>query len=141
MLQPLLAPHILVDMDLSKDIFYEVLVEREGFAFPLAIEYEGLPDFCKHCKSIGHNVSKCRWLYPRKDESNNKVTGDKGKSDKGKEQIPITKPAWKPLKDNPLGTGSSKAFAAPPPSCYKHGSNYFSLDTRTSGFAATCHTR
>ena len=24
---------ILVDMDLSKDIFYEVMVEREGFAF------------------------------------------------------------------------------------------------------------
>jgi len=39
---------ILVDMDLSKDIFYEIMVEREGFAFPLAIEYEGLPDFCKH---------------------------------------------------------------------------------------------
>lgn len=39
---------ILVDLDLSKDLFYEIMVEREGFAFPLAIEYEGLPDFCKH---------------------------------------------------------------------------------------------
>lgn len=39
---------ILVDLDLSKDLFYEIMVEREGFAFPLAIEYEGLPGFCKH---------------------------------------------------------------------------------------------
>jgi len=34
---------ILVDLDLSKTIFYEVVVEREGYAFPVAIEYEGLP--------------------------------------------------------------------------------------------------
>jgi len=65
---------ILVDLDLSKDIFYEIMVEREGFAFPLAIEYEGLPDFCKHCQSIGHDVPKCRWLHPRKDDANNKDT-------------------------------------------------------------------
>jgi hypothetical protein len=31
---------VLVDLDLSKDIFYEVMVEREGFAFPVKIEYE-----------------------------------------------------------------------------------------------------
>jgi hypothetical protein len=29
---------VLVDLDLSKDIFYEVMVEREGFAFSVAIE-------------------------------------------------------------------------------------------------------
>lgn len=70
---------VLVNMDLSKDIFYEIMVEREGFAFPLAIEYEGLPNFCKHCTSIGHDVSKCRWLYPRKDDSNHKPSDGKGK--------------------------------------------------------------
>jgi len=94
---------ILVDMDLSKDIFYEIMVEREGFAFPLAIEYEGLPFFA----SIAHDVSKCCWLYPRKDDFNHKDTDGKGKG-----KVPIKKPAWMPLKDNPSGTGSSKAFEA-----------------------------
>lgn len=37
---------ILVDLDFSKKVYYEVMVEREGFAFPIAIEYEGLLDFC-----------------------------------------------------------------------------------------------
>jgi len=55
---------ILVDLDLSKKIFYEVLVEREGFAFPIAIEYEGLPEFCTHCHGIGHNINLCRQLHP-----------------------------------------------------------------------------
>jgi len=55
---------ILVDLDLLKDIFYEVMVEREGYAFPLAIEYKGFPDFCTHYKSISHNVTSCRWLHP-----------------------------------------------------------------------------
>jgi len=40
---------VLVDLDLSKDIFYEVLVEQEGFAFLVSIEYEGLPKFCTQC--------------------------------------------------------------------------------------------
>jgi len=56
---------ILIDLDLSKTVFYKVMVEREGFAFPLAIEYEGLPDFCSHCYSIGHNINSCRRLHPR----------------------------------------------------------------------------
>ncbi|KEH40732.1 hypothetical protein MTR_1g033920 [Medicago truncatula] len=29
-----IRPRVLVDLDLSKDIFYEVIVEREGFGFP-----------------------------------------------------------------------------------------------------------
>jgi len=69
---------ILVDLDLSKDIFYEVMVEREGFAFPVAIEYEGLPDFFTQCKSIRHNVTSCRWLHPRR-ENNVEQPIDKGK--------------------------------------------------------------
>jgi len=97
---------------LSKDIYYEVMVEREGFAFTLAIEYEGLPDFCNHCQSIGHNVANCRWLYPRKDAPTQNNKKDAG--DKGKEQIPTQKTVWMPLEDNPSGTGSSKAFAVPP---------------------------
>jgi hypothetical protein len=60
---------ILVDLDLSNDIFYEVIVEWVGYAFPVAIEYERLPDFCTHCKSIGHNVISRHWLHPRRAEN------------------------------------------------------------------------
>jgi len=41
------------------------MVEQEGYAFPLEIEYDGLPDFCTHCKRIGHNIPSCRWLHPK----------------------------------------------------------------------------
>ena len=58
---------VLVDMDLSKKLFHEIMVEREGFSFNVEVAFEWLPYFCTHCQNIGHNVSSCRWLYPRKD--------------------------------------------------------------------------
>jgi len=96
---------ILVDLDLAKDIFYEGMVEREGFAFPVAIEYEGLPEFCTHCKSIGHNVNSCRWLYPRNVDKLADLV------DNGKKPIYSQKQVseWKP-KDNLDGVGSSNTF-------------------------------
>jgi len=63
--------HILVDMDFSRKLYYEIVVEREGFAFPVEVVYEPMPDFCTHCQNIGHHVSVCRWLYPRKEKENN----------------------------------------------------------------------
>lgn len=97
-------------MDLSKGIFYEVIVEREGFAFPVSIEYENLPKFCTHCKSIGHNVNSCRWLHPRK------VDKQAYTIDNGKKPINYQnqRTEWKP-KDNPDGVGSSIAFEAHQP--------------------------
>jgi len=96
---------LLVDLDLSKEIFHEVVVEREGFAFPVAIEYEGLPEFCTHCKNIGHNVTSCRWLHPRKaDKVEHPV--DKGKKPVNSQR---QKQGWKSW-DNSEGIGSSKAF-------------------------------
>lgn len=69
-----------MDLDLSRNIFYEIMVEREGYAFPVEIECKGLPDFCTHCKSIGHNVISCQWLHPKKSEKQDKVPRvDKGK--------------------------------------------------------------
>jgi hypothetical protein len=100
----------LVDLDLSKDIFYEVMVEREGFAFPIAIEYEDLPEFCTHCKCIRHNVTSCRWLHPRRENNVEQPI------DKDKKPVHSQRPKqwWKP-KDNPEGVGSSKAFAKAAP--------------------------
>lgn len=56
---------ILVDIDLSKKAYDEVLVERDGFAFMVEIQYERRPLFCHHCYSIGHNITTCRWLNPQ----------------------------------------------------------------------------
>lgn len=53
---------VLIDMDLTQPINYNVLVERECFAFFSDIEYENLPDFCSHCKKTSHDVQHCKLL-------------------------------------------------------------------------------
>jgi len=55
---------MLVDIDFSHRLFYEITVEREGYAFPLEVEYEWLPDFCTHCQILGHSITNYRWLHP-----------------------------------------------------------------------------
>jgi len=37
-------------MYLSRRLFYEIPVERDGFAFNVEVQYERLPDFCFRCK-------------------------------------------------------------------------------------------
>ena len=71
---------ILVDMDLSKKLFYEILVEREGFSFSIEVVYEWMPEFCTHCQNLGYNVTSCRWMYPRKKNNEPSENVDKGKS-------------------------------------------------------------
>jgi hypothetical protein len=44
---------ILVDVDMSGKLFNSILVEREGFSFPVEVQYERQPLFCSHCKN--HN--------------------------------------------------------------------------------------
>jgi len=100
---------ILVDIDFSKKIFHEIIVEREGASYPVEVIYERIPDFCSHCQTLGHDVTNCHWLYPRKEVMS------KDEVAKGKTQIPVTKTQWVPLKDNLVGIGSSVAFAAPSP--------------------------
>ena len=41
-------------------------MEREGYAFPVEVEYKWLPDFCTHCQIVGLSITKCRWLHPEK---------------------------------------------------------------------------
>lgn len=61
-----------------------------------------------HCHNIGHDVSACRWLYPRKDSSASKEA-----IFQGKKPVPSRQQNWVPSKENPSGIGSSMAFAAP----------------------------
>ncbi|XP_058767195.1 uncharacterized protein LOC131640837 [Vicia villosa] len=55
---------VLIDMDLTRTLNHNVLVEREGFAFFSDIEYENLPEFCTHCRKSGHVVQNCKLLRP-----------------------------------------------------------------------------
>jgi len=92
-------------MDFSKNLFHEIVVEREGFSFCVEVTCELLLDFCFHCLNLDHDVAACRWLYPRKES---KVS--KENAIKGKKQIPTSKLDWEPIKENPSGFGSSNAL-------------------------------
>lgn len=54
---------ILIEVDLTIELREKILVEREGYAFFVEIEYERLPYFCSSCQTIGHDVSNCRKHY------------------------------------------------------------------------------
>jgi hypothetical protein len=45
---------ILVDIEFSKRIFHEIIVEREGASYPVEVVYERIPNFCSHCQTLGH---------------------------------------------------------------------------------------
>ncbi|XP_019431188.1 PREDICTED: uncharacterized protein LOC109338411 [Lupinus angustifolius] len=51
---------VLVDINLKASLPDQILVEREGFAFFVNIEYENLPEFCSACEAIGHFAYNCR---------------------------------------------------------------------------------
>jgi len=59
---------ILLDVDLSDTLFESVIVEREGYAFPVAVEYERKPTFCSHCKMIGHSIQQCNHINSAKSQ-------------------------------------------------------------------------
>lgn len=99
---------ILVDMDFTRKIFHEIVVERVGYSFTVEVAYERMPDFCTHCHNIGHDVTACRWLYPRKEKESVKE-----KVAQGKKQVPQQRLEWISHKDNPSGIGSSTAFQDP----------------------------
>jgi len=50
---------VLVDMDVSQEPRYKVLVERKNYAFFVEFEFENMPDFCTYCKKVGHYVDIC----------------------------------------------------------------------------------
>ncbi|XP_019430033.1 PREDICTED: uncharacterized protein LOC109337508 [Lupinus angustifolius] len=51
---------VMVEINLKAELLEQILVEREGFAFFVSIEYENLSDFCQKCQVIGHAVHQCR---------------------------------------------------------------------------------
>ncbi|KAF9590401.1 hypothetical protein IFM89_034194 [Coptis chinensis] len=68
---------VLVEVDLSKPIPSQFLVEEdEGKSFLQDAEVIRLPNFCGHCKSVGHLVAECKGLQKeiRRDEALKDVT-------------------------------------------------------------------
>lgn len=59
---------ILVDVDLTEKLHEDILIERDGFAFFVYIEYEKIPSFCTHCPTTGHYKDNCKKLS-RKDNN------------------------------------------------------------------------
>lgn len=49
-----------MDVDMSRQLFDSVIVEREGYAFYVSVQYERKPPFCSHCKFIGHTIQQCK---------------------------------------------------------------------------------
>lgn len=45
---------------MSRQLFDPVIVEREGYAFYVSVQYERKPPFCSHCKFIGHTIQQCK---------------------------------------------------------------------------------
>ena len=80
---------VLVDIDLTKELKYEVLVERKGYAFFVEFEYENLPKFCDFCNMIGHNIQVC--IKVNKNDGGNDGKEDrKGKRKKKKKKRKVT---------------------------------------------------
>jgi hypothetical protein len=40
---------VLVNIDFPRRIFYEIMIEKDGYAFPDEVEYKWLPYFFSHC--------------------------------------------------------------------------------------------
>jgi len=90
---------ILVDIDLSKRVFDEILIEREGFAFKVEVQYERHPLFCHRCYVIGHNVMTCKWLHQ-----------EAAKENRGKTQVAEISKKFTPQHCGDKGASSSGTF-------------------------------
>lgn len=53
---------VLIDVDLSENLFESVVVEREEHALSIIVQYEKHPSFCSHCRMIGHTIQNCSKL-------------------------------------------------------------------------------
>jgi len=89
---------LLVDVDLSKRAFDEILVEREGYAFRVEVQYERRPLFCHHCYVIGHAITTCKCLHP---EVTKEVPGCGKRTvmDEPPTQTILPRQQWVPRKD------------------------------------------
>jgi hypothetical protein len=95
---------VLVDIDISQELHYKILVERKGFAFFVEVEYENLPQFCTHCNMVGHYLEICKRIQVTEDVAPNKEVRYRNKQKKQAEKIFV------PVK----GSRAQQDFEKPP---------------------------
>ena len=59
---------VLLNIDLADMLQESVLAERTGSSILASVVYENLPQFCSHCKAIGHEISHSRFNKFKKAE-------------------------------------------------------------------------
>jgi hypothetical protein len=69
-----LYARVLIDVDLQEKLFESVIVEREGHALTVMIQYEKVPLFCANCKTIGHSIHSCSKLHADSNIQTNRST-------------------------------------------------------------------
>ncbi|XP_020702616.1 uncharacterized protein LOC110114173 [Dendrobium catenatum] len=55
---------LLVELDISKSHPDSVWLGPENLGYVQKIVYEGLPNYCLHCKAVGHKRTECIKLFP-----------------------------------------------------------------------------
>lgn len=65
---------VLVEIDISLDLQYSLIVSTPFGPKEVEVYYEWIPPFCTSCKIIGHDVSKCKKHKPQKHNTSNKWT-------------------------------------------------------------------
>lgn len=66
---------ILVDVDLSDKMFESVVIESEGHALSIQVQYEKYPSFCAHCRMRGHGIQNCLKLGAANQQYNAPISG------------------------------------------------------------------
>lgn len=92
---------VLVDLDLTKDLLYKILVERVGFVFFVNIEYERIPEFCNFRSCIGHSTNSCKKKGNKENKEENKNSKDDPKAPKQVEIVDVNAHMEKVVNINP----------------------------------------
>lgn len=51
---------VLIDINVSSKLQEQILVEMEGFAFLIDVEYEKIHPFCHSCQTLGDTPQNCK---------------------------------------------------------------------------------
>lgn len=101
---------ILIEIDLKLELRDRILVEREGYAFFVEVEYERLPYLCSSCETIGHSISNCKKQQQVNDSSAKGMEGNKEVPKKNVQYVPKVSNA----ENKPLDKGNAIVHQDPP---------------------------
>ncbi|XP_057803376.1 uncharacterized protein LOC131018680 [Salvia miltiorrhiza] len=73
---------VLIEIDLSVPLRESLMIDEDNSSIYIEFSYESLPEFCMHCKIVGHTSDKCRKLKQREDMKNKKTVGNTNKDEK-----------------------------------------------------------